>query len=71
MCCRSLWGVLGVCARLTPPPGGGVGRLAQSANGERGQPEPTLSTEASAEAGMADMSKRFHEEGGELYLPTE
>jgi phosphomethylpyrimidine synthase len=23
-----------------------------------------------ADAGMAQMSKRFHEEGGELYLPT-
>jgi len=23
-----------------------------------------------AEAGMAEMSKRFHEEGGELYVPA-
>jgi hypothetical protein len=29
-----------------------------------------LSAEASAKAGMAEMSKRFHEEGGELYLPA-
>lgn len=27
-------------------------------------------TEAKAEAGMAEMSKRFHDEGGELYLPA-
>jgi hypothetical protein len=34
--------------------------------------EADLSTEASAkaEAGMAEMSKRFHEEGGESYLPA-
>jgi phosphomethylpyrimidine synthase len=31
--------------------------------------EPVLSAEASAEAGMAQMSKRFHDEGGELYVP--
>jgi hypothetical protein len=24
-----------------------------------------------AEAGMAEMSKRFHEEGSEIYVPTE
>ncbi|HEX3677810.1 MAG TPA: phosphomethylpyrimidine synthase ThiC, partial [Sphingomicrobium sp.] len=24
-----------------------------------------------AEAGMAEMSKRFHDEGGELYVPAE
>jgi hypothetical protein len=24
-----------------------------------------------AEQGMAEMSKRFHDEGGELYLPAE
>jgi hypothetical protein len=24
---------------------------------------------ATAEAGMAEMSKRFHDEGGELYVP--
>jgi hypothetical protein len=28
-----------------------------------------LSAEASAQAGMAEMSKRFHDEGGELYVP--
>ncbi|HEU5067086.1 MAG TPA: phosphomethylpyrimidine synthase ThiC, partial [Sphingomicrobium sp.] len=31
---------------------------------------PALSAEASAEAGMAEMSKRFHDEGGELYVPS-
>ncbi len=29
-----------------------------------------LSAEAAAEAGMAEMSKRFHDEGGELYVPA-
>ncbi|HEY8433500.1 MAG TPA: phosphomethylpyrimidine synthase ThiC, partial [Sphingomicrobium sp.] len=31
---------------------------------------PDPDAEASAQAGMAQMSKRFHEEGGELYLPA-
>jgi hypothetical protein len=26
--------------------------------------------EAEAEAGMAEMSKRFHDTGGELYVPA-
>jgi hypothetical protein len=26
--------------------------------------------DAAAEAGMAEMSKRFHDEGGEIYLPA-
>jgi hypothetical protein len=29
-----------------------------------------LSAEASAKAGMAEMTKRFHDEGGELYVPA-
>ena len=28
-------------------------------------------SEAEAEAGMEEMSKRFHDEGGELYVPAE
>ncbi len=47
-------------ARLNPTP------LPQ-AGGAGGGP----STEAAAEAGMAEMSKRFHDEGGELYTPAE
>jgi phosphomethylpyrimidine synthase len=31
--------------------------------------KPSLS-EAEAEAGMAEMSKRFHDEGGEIYVPA-
>jgi hypothetical protein len=27
-------------------------------------------TVAEAEAGMEEMSKRFHDEGGKIYLPT-
>jgi len=37
---------------------------------QKASTEPALSAEASAEAGMAEMSKRFHEEGGELYVPA-
>jgi phosphomethylpyrimidine synthase len=32
------------------------------------QEEQAAATDA--EAGMAEMSKRFHEEGGELYVPA-
>jgi hypothetical protein len=28
------------------------------------------SSPADAETGMAEMSKRFHDEGGELYVPA-
>jgi phosphomethylpyrimidine synthase len=41
-------------ARLNPMP--------SSENPDRG--------EAEAEAGMAEMSERFHEEGGEIYVPA-
>ena len=34
----------------------------------RMQEQQAASTDA--EAGMAQMSKRFHEEGGELYVPA-
>ncbi|MES2137736.1 MAG: phosphomethylpyrimidine synthase ThiC [Pseudomonadota bacterium] len=63
-------------ARLNPPPLEGEGRLAQSASGEREQPEaeagmagaetPTEDVDAS----FAQMSKRFHDEGGEIYVPA-
>jgi phosphomethylpyrimidine synthase len=51
-------------ARLNPsPPSGGEGDSAPAAlSGERGQSD--------AEAGMAEMSKRFHDEGGEIYVPA-
>jgi phosphomethylpyrimidine synthase len=46
-----------------PPPSAGEGDSAPAAlSGERGLIE--------AEAGMAEMSKRFHDEGGELYVPA-
>jgi phosphomethylpyrimidine synthase len=32
--------------------------------------ERTEGEDADAEAGMAEMSKRFHDEGGEIYLPA-
>jgi phosphomethylpyrimidine synthase len=34
------------------------------------RPEPVEGREPSSDAGMAEMSKRFHEEGGELYVPA-
>jgi phosphomethylpyrimidine synthase len=48
-------------ANQVPPPSAGEGESAQL-TGERGQSDP--------ETGMAEMSKRFHEEGGELYVPA-
>jgi Flp pilus assembly protein TadD len=48
-------------ANPAPLPSAGEGESAQL-TGERGQ--------AAAEAGMAQMSKRFHEEGGEIYVPA-
>jgi phosphomethylpyrimidine synthase len=48
-------------ANPAPLPSAGEGESAQL-TGERGQ--------ADAEAGMAQMSKRFHEEGGEIYVPA-
>jgi phosphomethylpyrimidine synthase len=47
-------------ATPAPLPSAGEGESAQL-TGERGQAE--------AEAGMAQISKRFHEEGGEIYVP--
>ena len=32
--------------------------------------DPSAEASAKAEAGMAEMSKRFHDEGGELYVPA-
>jgi len=53
-------------ARLNPSPLAGEGDSAPAAlSGERGQTE-----DSDPEAGMAEMSKRFHDEGGELYLPA-
>jgi phosphomethylpyrimidine synthase len=48
-------------ARLNPSPLAGEGDSAEL-SGVRGQSQ--------AEAGMAEMSKRFHDEGSELYLPA-
>ena len=46
------------------PPRNGEGNQAQLGGGG---PE----TREDAEAGMAEMSKRFHDEGGELYVPAD
>jgi phosphomethylpyrimidine synthase len=49
-------------ARLNPSPIAGEGDSAKQ-SGVRAQNED-------AETGMAQMSKRFHDQGGELYLPA-
>jgi len=48
-------------ARLNPPRNG-EGDQAELGGGGH---------EQDADAGMAEMSKRFHEEGGELYVPAD
>jgi len=53
-------------ARLNPPPIAGEGESAKL-TGERGLADESEAS-AKAEAGMAEMSKRFHDEGGELYV---
>jgi phosphomethylpyrimidine synthase len=50
-------------ARLNPSPLVGEGNSAKQ-SAVRGPDE-------NAEAGMAEMSKRFHEEGGEIYVSAE
>jgi len=55
-------------ARLNPPRDGEVDRPQAGEGGPEQVAHPA--TVSNAEAGMARMSKRFHEEGGELYLPA-
>ena len=47
-------------ARVRPPKASPDGEGDQRAGREADE----------AEAGMAEMSKRFHDEGGEIYLPA-
>jgi phosphomethylpyrimidine synthase len=57
-------------ANPAPLPSAGEGESAQL-TGERESPaEPALAPEE-AEAGMVQMSERFHDKGGELYVPAE
>ena len=64
-------------ARLNPSPLGDGDDSAQLSEG-RGSPSEATSeaadqvaeASAKAEAGMAEMSKRFHDEGGEIYVPA-
>jgi phosphomethylpyrimidine synthase len=51
-------------ARLNPSPLEGEARSLSEREGEG------ASSPATVEAGMAEMSKRFHDEGGELYVPA-
>jgi phosphomethylpyrimidine synthase len=53
-------------ARLNPSPSG-EGQLGSAERG--GASAPGLAPDA--DAGMAEMSKRFEEAGGEIYLPTD
>jgi phosphomethylpyrimidine synthase len=48
------------------PPRDGEGDQPEAGGGG---PEPLLAPEE-AEAGMAEMSEKFREKGGEIYLPT-
>jgi phosphomethylpyrimidine synthase len=64
-------------ARLNPSPLEGEGDSpgasgVRAVGSSRDAADADLSAEASAkaEAGMAEMSKRFHDEGGELYVPA-
>jgi hypothetical protein len=52
-------------ASPSPQRGEGGPRSPGEREGER------VLTVQEAEAGMAEMSKRFHDEGGEIYLPAE
>jgi phosphomethylpyrimidine synthase len=54
-------------ARLNPSPLEGEGD-SPAASGVRAVESPLDASDA--EAGMAEMSKRFHDEGGELYVPA-
>ncbi len=56
-------------ARLNPSPSG-EGQLGSAERGGGVEHPLTSAKTTDAEAGMAEMSKRFHDEGGQLYLPT-
>jgi phosphomethylpyrimidine synthase len=68
-------------ARLNPSPSG-EGQLGGAERGGGGEPAPApadadasmagigASTQVDVEMGFAQMSKRFHDEGGELYVPA-
>jgi phosphomethylpyrimidine synthase len=53
-------------ARQNPPPSGEGNHPREGGDGGEGAAMPL----AEAEAGMAEMSRRFHDEGGELYVPA-
>jgi phosphomethylpyrimidine synthase len=36
----------------------------------KANPRPLIASETDAEAAMQEMSKRFHDQGGEIYLPA-
>jgi phosphomethylpyrimidine synthase len=55
-------------ARLNPSPLGEGGTRSASAEREGEAAKSPAASEA--EAGMAQMSKRFHDEGGEIYVPA-
>ncbi|MFL6793619.1 MAG: phosphomethylpyrimidine synthase ThiC, partial [Sphingomicrobium sp.] len=56
-------------ARLNPLPLAGEGD-SPAASAVREQADLSAEASAQAEAGMAEMSKRFHDEGGEIYVPA-
>jgi hypothetical protein len=63
-------------ARLNPSPLAGEGDSAPAAlRGERGQDKDSMhraeTFDPDVNASFAQMSKRFHDEGGELYVPAD
>jgi phosphomethylpyrimidine synthase len=60
-------------ARVNPSPLG-QGQLGSAERGEGvvpvTEPDVDASSQTEAEAGMAEMSKRFHDEGSEIYVPA-
>jgi len=57
-------------ATVRPEPVEGPSLLGAGKDGASTSSARTDVDEANAEAGMEEMSRRFHEEGGEIYLPA-
>ena len=49
----------------------GEGDVSTAPTLDEAGPDSSPEALAKAEASMAEMSKRFHEEGGELYVPAD
>jgi phosphomethylpyrimidine synthase len=58
-------------AEKSPLPVAGEGGAASAAEGEGASSQTAAPSPEDAEQGMAAMSRRFEESGGEIYVPTE